>query len=278
MSGRIRTIKPEWLEDERMGMATLEARVMSIALILLADDYGNGRASPAMLISVFPLAKDPRASVAGALAELVAMRFLVLYQRDGQSYFAIRNWAKHQRVSHPGAPRVPEPSAEEMTIPETLARTSGESPEILRPDLGRGRGRGTGPDPDRSARAKTWRRFPADWVPTPEHMKLATELRVSLDGELAKIRDFEFSRPRSDPDATFRTWLRTAAERSAPRAVPPGLVQHRANGGRGDEGPPPARPENRQLPDRKVERVAPGDGAALARSAITTVLRGKAPL
>jgi hypothetical protein len=36
---------------------------------------------------------------------------------------------------------------------------------------------------------------------------------VDAELELAKIRDFEFSVPRRDPDATFRTWLRTAAER-----------------------------------------------------------------
>ena len=43
MAGRIRSIKPEWLEDERMVMASSDARVLSIALILMADDYGNGR-------------------------------------------------------------------------------------------------------------------------------------------------------------------------------------------------------------------------------------------
>lgn len=44
---------------------------------------------------------------------------------------------------------------------------------------------------------------------------MASSLRVNLELELAKIRDFEFSRPRRDPDATFRTWLRTAAERAS---------------------------------------------------------------
>jgi hypothetical protein len=49
MSGRIRTIKPEWLEDELLAAASDEARVLSVALILMADDYGRGRASLATI-------------------------------------------------------------------------------------------------------------------------------------------------------------------------------------------------------------------------------------
>lgn len=67
----------------------------------------------------------------------------------------------------------------------------------------------------RARQPQPWRRFPPDWQPTQEHRELASSLRVNLELELAKIRDFEFSRPRRDPDATFRTWLRTAAERAS---------------------------------------------------------------
>ncbi len=119
MSGRIRSIKPEWLEDERMALASPEARVRSIALMLLADDYGNGRASRVMLAGqVFP-GKVPE-TLAKALDEL-ARWFVQLYEVDGQSYFNIRNWEKHQKVDKPGKPRVPPPSATLAKVPETLA-------------------------------------------------------------------------------------------------------------------------------------------------------------
>ena len=89
MSGRIRSLKPEWLEDERMMRASLEARVLSVALILLADDYGNGRASAFLLAGrVFP-GKD-QAIVESALAELSSW-FVKLYEIDGQSYFQVSN-------------------------------------------------------------------------------------------------------------------------------------------------------------------------------------------
>jgi len=115
----IRTVKPEWLEDERMAAASDAARVLSIGLILLADDHGRGRAAPAYIASkIWGYADDSRESREGlgriarardALAELAAIEFVQLYSVDGQSYYAIRSWRRHQRVDHPGQPRVPLP-------------------------------------------------------------------------------------------------------------------------------------------------------------------------
>ncbi len=117
MSGRIRSIKPEWLEDELLVLASSDARTLSIALILLADDYGNGRANPHLLASrIFP--RTPRV-LPEALAELVRMRFVALYEVDGQHYYSIRNWEKHQRVDKPGKPKVPPPSNAPAKIPES---------------------------------------------------------------------------------------------------------------------------------------------------------------
>lgn len=135
---RIRSIKPEWLEDERLALLSSDARVLSVALLLLADDYGNGRANKVLLAGrVFP-GKVPE-TLANALGELANVRFIVLYEVDGQQYFSIRNWSKHQRVDKPGKPHVPPPpSSHERSqfggsakVPESLAKV----PETLAPDL-----------------------------------------------------------------------------------------------------------------------------------------------
>lgn len=137
MSGRIRTIKPEWLEDEVMASASSDARVLSIALILMADDYGNGRCHQiTMAARVFPVSGNSLESLQSsserflaALSELEAMRFVGLYGDERQHYFTIRNWDRHQKVNHPGKPLVPSP-------PEGFWELSREPQENLQSDSG----------------------------------------------------------------------------------------------------------------------------------------------
>jgi hypothetical protein len=71
-------------------------------------------------------------------------------------------------------------------------------------------------------RAERWTRVPEAWEPNDAHRELARCKSVAFDDELANFRDWEFKTPRTDPDATFRTWIRRAAKQvngaAAPRA------------------------------------------------------------
>ncbi len=160
MTGRIRTVKPEWLDDELLAASSDEARLLSAALILMADDYGRGRGSRTALASAAwgyameaddgENAPEVLAKASRAIRELVAIRFVRTYEVAGQRYFEIRNWTKHQKVDHRGAPRVPAPTDETETstdpqseaapaagqaVPrETLARVSRETRANLAPD------------------------------------------------------------------------------------------------------------------------------------------------
>lgn len=136
MAGRIRSLKPEWLEDEPLVACSSDARVLSAALILLADDYGNGRAGSIYLASrVFP-SRDSLEVLTSALEELRRIRYVQLYEVDSQRYFHLRNWRKHQKVQHPGKPLVPSPPAFPGDAPSE-ALTS--IPENLAPDRDRDR-------------------------------------------------------------------------------------------------------------------------------------------
>jgi hypothetical protein len=78
------------------------------------------------------------------------------------------------------------------------------------------------PSPPRGDRRKVpkpvkWARFPQDWVITAACRQLALELGVSAEREHQKILDHEFKTPRSDPEATFRQWLRRSAEMASER-------------------------------------------------------------
>lgn len=144
VAGRIRTIKPEWLEDEKMVLMSPAARVLSVGLILIADDHGRGVGHRGLIVSrVFPMHLDEGNA---AYDELLSSGFFELYEVRGQTYFMITNWARHQRVDKPGKPRVPEPLG---NIPGTLAKVI----ESLAPDHDHERDHETDHDTRPDARA-----------------------------------------------------------------------------------------------------------------------------
>lgn len=130
MSGRIRTIKPELLEDAKTAALDDTAFRLFIAMFLLADDYGNLRAESKYLEGQIYWSTNPANDVRVSCESLESLvRF---YEIRGQRYAHIRGWSKHQRVQHPGKPRVPAP-------PEESSGESHESltnpPESLAPEL-----------------------------------------------------------------------------------------------------------------------------------------------
>lgn len=149
MAGRIRTLKPEWIENERLGSCSDGARVLSAALILLADDYGNGRAAHGFLLGhVWPYDPDvqkAKAKLVDALAELVEIGYVTLYRVGAQNFFHLPGWTKHQYVKNPSSPRVPGLEAGAIVefgrpstdTGEVLRRLSPDSTESLTPDRDR---------------------------------------------------------------------------------------------------------------------------------------------
>jgi hypothetical protein len=138
MSGRIRTIKPELLEDAATAGLSHEAFRLFVGIILLADDYGRLRGEPRWLAGQVFWCVDPSRDTREILAEVSEARLVVPYHRDGQSYLQIRTWEKHQKVDHRGKERIPGPTAESgSNVPdcETVESPSRDSRETLAPDL-----------------------------------------------------------------------------------------------------------------------------------------------
>lgn len=126
---RIRSIKPELLEDEKTAQLNHDAWRLFVSLLLLADDYGNLAAHEGRLNGLVfwgkPLSRDIRET----LAELSDAGLVLSYEVRGQKYLSICNWSKHQKVDKPGKQRIPPPSDE-------FARVSRDSRENCRADLG----------------------------------------------------------------------------------------------------------------------------------------------
>lgn len=105
--GRIRTIKPEVLDDERASALSDEAWRMWVSMWVLADDYGNLRASDRYLAA--NVWQDTTRDAAAPFDELVRVGLIVSYEDNGQRYCHISGWSKHQRIDNAGKPRVPAP-------------------------------------------------------------------------------------------------------------------------------------------------------------------------
>lgn len=107
---RIRTIKPEILEDEKVAALSDAGFRLFVAMIVLADDHGNLRADARWLEGQIWWARRDPPRVAEILREVSGADMIELYEVRGQQYAAIRGWQKHQRIDNAGKPRVPLPS------------------------------------------------------------------------------------------------------------------------------------------------------------------------
>ncbi|TXH57062.1 MAG: hypothetical protein E6Q97_05065 [Desulfurellales bacterium] len=143
---RIRSIKPEILEDEKTAnLSDFEWRLF-VSMFVMADDYGNLRGDPGYVCGVATWSRGSRESVAKSLESLARVSLITIYRVRGQRYIAINGWSKHQRVDKPGKPHCPGPSeadafefqevANDSRNPrETFAEYSRDIRETLSPDL-----------------------------------------------------------------------------------------------------------------------------------------------
>jgi hypothetical protein len=218
VSGRIRTIKPELLEDAvTAGLSDPAFRVF-IGMILLADDYGNLRAEAKYLEGQIYWSAIPEKSVRDSCGELESL--VTFYRVRGQLYAHIKGWDKHQKVQHPGKPRVP----------NVTEKDSGESHESLTPDL---RPPTSDHDPDRqhapeapadsrvSGKSNQGTRLAEDWQPSEGSRAVAAKHALTdaeLESAVTEFKNYWLALPGSkgrklDWDRTFQNRIAENAGR-----------------------------------------------------------------
>jgi hypothetical protein len=111
---RIRTLKPEILEDAITARFSHLAYRIFTSMILLADDHGRLRAEPTWLRAQILWALDDSLDAVEAAMREIA-EIVRFYEVNGQKYAEIVGWAKHQKVDHPGKPRIPPPRCNDAT-------------------------------------------------------------------------------------------------------------------------------------------------------------------
>ncbi len=132
MAARIRTVKPEFWQDELIGSLPMGAQLLYLGLISHADDEGRLRGSPLLIrAQVFPYRLE--AEVEEWLALLAEANRIVRYVVDGQSYIAIPRFTDHQRIEKPKKSALPVPQKrairdESRTRPGHVDDASGTHP------------------------------------------------------------------------------------------------------------------------------------------------------
>lgn len=95
---RIRTIKPEFWEDEKIGKLPIPCRLFFIGCWNFADDFGVIKGNAALLKSqIFPYDENLRVSeIKKWIDSLVDVRMLVPIIHAEESYYFIRTFRSHQ--------------------------------------------------------------------------------------------------------------------------------------------------------------------------------------
>ncbi len=132
MAGRIRTIKPELLEDEKVSGLSDAAWRLFVSSFLLADDHGRFRAGDKYLAASAWQDTTLTERAKAAREELEALGRIRVYAVGGELYAEIPTWKRHQRVDNAGKPRVPEPTDEALQEYATLRARSPRVAETRR--------------------------------------------------------------------------------------------------------------------------------------------------
>lgn len=108
---RIRSLKPEMWQDEKVGKVSRDARLLFIGLITLADDDGRFRALPSVILGhVFPYDSDAMRRLGAWMDQLQDVGLVDLYEVAGTQYGVLPHFCEHQKINRPTPSLLPEPS------------------------------------------------------------------------------------------------------------------------------------------------------------------------
>ena len=145
---RIRTIKPEFWTDERVGECSPTARLLFVATWNFADDEGGiERSAKQLKAQAFPY---DQIDCEPLIQELLEAGLLVEYQADGKKYLHIKGFSDHQKIEKKARPRYPvyEESMKCARAPRGLPDSSATSAVSSLGREGKGKGSKKEAEPD----------------------------------------------------------------------------------------------------------------------------------
>jgi hypothetical protein len=122
---RIRCIKPEFWTAEQIAECSTNARLTFIGLWNFCDDQGVHPAKPKTLkAELFPMDDFPAATVAEWVGELIKVGLLDSFVHEGETYWYVTGWAKHQRIDRPSCKHPAPPAKNSTSRPPPRAEQS----------------------------------------------------------------------------------------------------------------------------------------------------------
>jgi hypothetical protein len=107
---RIRTIKPDFWDDEKLSSISRDARLTFIGLWTNSDDYGVVKGHPGWLKNtIFPYDQIPLSNFQEWLKELEFLGCIFPFCANTEKYYFIKNFTKHQIISRPSQRKNPSP-------------------------------------------------------------------------------------------------------------------------------------------------------------------------
>ncbi|MFD5940223.1 HNH endonuclease [Streptomyces griseus] len=126
---RIRTVKPEFWEDELLGVLPRDARLLFIATFNMADDEGILRWTPAYIkAQAFMYDDDLTLKDVDQLMRCLTDTGLLFPYVGGvakQQMAVVVNFRKHQRINRPQKGKLPPPALGAWPVREMYARRDG---------------------------------------------------------------------------------------------------------------------------------------------------------
>lgn len=257
MARRIRSIKPEVLEDEKMANLSDAAWRLFVASWVLADDEGRFRAGGRYLAAQVWHDTSKVDAAEAARSELVQRGRIVVYEVGDETYAEIPTWNRHQRIDNGSKSRLPRRGSANLRpvspIPaagygygKEVDRDIGESAnsELAQAELGLGSSTVDSGDTEQSdkfekrqRRKEPEREIPTGWAPAEAHYEYAKTKRgfdrKRVDLEAEKFKNHAESRGRKAArwNAAFNNWILAAndaahgfggqSSRQPQRAPPP---------------------------------------------------------
>lgn len=106
---RIRTIKPQHVNDKELSKITLQAHLFWVLSWCFSDDEGVFENDPLLLKSqLFPRRTDVRVEqVQQWIDQLIKARFVIPFTHQGEGYLIHRTFKVHQKIDRPQPSKIP---------------------------------------------------------------------------------------------------------------------------------------------------------------------------